>query len=183
MNTPIATPVFAEPHLLVSGFFNGARLLRLHPDSPKADLVWAGKGTSEIGTDTIHALMGSPVIAGDHVYGVCNFGQLRALRLGTGERAWESQELTVEKKRNASAFIVRNGDRYFISNDRGELVVARFTPSGYQEISRTRLIKPTSPGGGRRDLGAVHWSHPAYANRHIVVRNDEEILRASLESR
>ena len=34
---------------------------------------------SEIGTDTIHALMGSPVIAGDHVYGVCNFGQLRAL--------------------------------------------------------------------------------------------------------
>jgi hypothetical protein len=29
----------------------------------------------------------------------------------------------------------------------------------------------------------VHWSHPAYANRHIVVRNDEEVVRASLEAR
>jgi hypothetical protein len=38
-------------------------------------------------------------------------------------------------------------------------------------------------GGGRnrRELGAVAWPHPAYANRHIVMRNDREILRASLE--
>jgi hypothetical protein len=27
---------------------------------------------------------------------------------------------------------------------------------------------------------AVNWSHPAYANKHIVVRNDEEIVRLSL---
>jgi len=26
----------------------------------------------------------------------------------------------------------------------------------------------------------VHWSHPAYANRRIYARNDEEILAASL---
>ena len=31
-----------------------------------------------------------------------------------------------------------------------------------------------------RELGAVHWSHPAYANKHIFVRNDKEILKASL---
>ena len=29
---------------------------------------------------------------------------------------------------------------------------------------------------------AVHWPHPAYANGHIIVRNDREILRASLLS-
>jgi hypothetical protein len=34
--------------------------------------------------------------------------------------------------------------------------------------------------GGWRELGAVHSSHPAYANGHIVVRNDREIVRASL---
>ena len=27
----------------------------------------------------------------------------------------------------------------------------------------------------------MNWSHPAYANRHIFARNDEEILCASLE--
>ena len=26
----------------------------------------------------------------------------------------------------------------------------------------------------------VSWSHPAFANQHIVQRNDREIIRASL---
>jgi hypothetical protein len=75
---------------------------------------------------------------------------------------------------------VRHGDRYFINNDRGDLILARLTPAGYQEIGRTALIKPTSNPGNRRALGAVNWSHPAYANRRIYARNDEEILCASL---
>jgi hypothetical protein len=28
----------------------------------------------------------------------------------------------------------------------------------------------------------VNWTHPAYANRHVVARNDEEIVRLSLAS-
>jgi hypothetical protein len=89
--------------------------------------------------------------------------------------------VTVEKARNASAFLVRHGDRFFINNDRGELILARLSPSGYKEISRTQLIEPTSDPGARRELRAVNWSHPAYANRHIFARNDKEILCASLE--
>ena len=87
-----------------------------------------------------------------------------------------------EKARWASGFIVRQGKRYFINTDRGDLVIARLTPEGYVEIDRTRLIEPTTSGGGRRELKAVHWSHPAYANGHIIVRNDREIVRASLLS-
>jgi outer membrane protein assembly factor BamB len=181
MNTPIATPVYRAPHLVVSGFFNGARLLRLHEKGH--DLVWQPKTPSETRGDTLHALMNAPVIDGEYLYGICAFGQLRCLRLATGERVWETQAVTVERARNASAFIVRHGDRYFVNNDRGELIIARFSPAGYEEISRTPLIKPTTPGGGRREMGAVNWSHPAYANRHIFARNDEEILCASLEAR
>jgi hypothetical protein len=96
---------------------------------------------------------------------------------------WETQEVTVERARWASGFLVRHQDRYFINNDRGELILARLTPQGYRELGRTALIRPTSKPGNRRELGAVHWSHPAYANRHIVVRNDEEVVRASLEAR
>jgi outer membrane protein assembly factor BamB len=86
-----------------------------------------------------------------------------------------------EKSRWASGFIVCHGDRYFINNDRGELTIAKFSPQRYQEISRTTLIQPTSKPGNRRELGAVNWSHPAYANRHIVARNDEVIISVSLE--
>ena len=178
METPIATPVWHQPHLLVSSFFNGSRLYRLGAGGPR--LAWKGSSDSGIDTDGLHALMNSPVIDGDYVYGICSFGQLRCLRVSTGERVWETQAVTREKARNTSAFVVRNGDRYFINNDRGELIIARFGPSGYDEVSRTQLIRPTSKPGTRRELGAVNWSHPAYAGRHIFARNDEEIICASL---
>ena len=54
------------------------------------------------------------------------------------------------------------------------------SPQGYQEVSRTQLIKPTTDPTNRRELVNVNWSHPAYANRHIYARNDEEIIAASL---
>ncbi len=178
METPIATPLWSEPHLMVSSFFNGSRLYRLTDSG--AELAWKGSSDSGIETDGLHSLMNSPAIDGDYVYGICSFGQLRCLRLSTGERVWETQAVTREKTRNASAFVVRNGDRYFINNDRGELIIARFSRAGYDEISRTQLIRPTSKPGARRELGAVNWSHPAYAGRHIFARNDEEIICASL---
>ena len=178
METPIATPVWRSPHLLVSAFFNGSRLFRV--GSASAELLWKGGSDSGVDTDGLHALMNSPVIDGDYVYGICSYGQLRCLRLATGERVWETQAVTREKARNASAFMVRNGDRYFINNDRGELIIARLAPTGYSEISRAFLIRPTSASGGRRELGAVNWSHPAYAGKSVFARNDEEIVCASL---
>jgi hypothetical protein len=60
------------------------------------------------------------------------------------------------------------------------LIIAKLSPQGYKEISRTPLIKPTTNPGNRRELGAVNWSHPAYANRCIIARNDEEIISAPL---
>ena len=79
-----------------------------------------------------------------------------------------------------TAFFVRNGERFFITNDRGELVIATLSPKGFGEIARTTLIQPTHPYVRRRQLPNVLWSHPAYANRHIVIRNDQEIVRFSL---
>ena len=79
--------------------------------------------------------------------------------------------------------MVRNGNRVFLNNDRGELIIARLSPAGYEEISRTPLITPTSPPGNRRELRNVNWVHPAYANKHIVTRNDEEIVSFSMDAR
>ena len=128
--------------------------------------------------------MATPVIVGDYIYGFCSSGQLRCLRRATGERVWESQQATVERTRNVSGFIVRHGNRYFINNDRGELIIAKLSPQGYQEISRTELIRPTTAmGANRRERKAVNWVHPAYANRHIYTRNDEQIISVSLTAR
>ena len=78
------------------------------------------------------------------------------------------------------------------------MILAQFTPTGYVEIDRTKLIEATGrsdrmgesdrllrrtgrpPRPGTSYNRAVNWSHPAYANRHIIARNDQEIIRASL---
>ena len=182
MGLAVATPVFDDGRLLVSSFFNGSMLLALDAKKPAARMVWKGKSDSEIKTDGLHALITTPFFDDGHIYGICSYGQFRALDAKTGERVWESLQPMVEKARWAAGLIVRNGDRYFINNDRGDLIIARLSPQGYREISRTKLIEPTSPAS-RREMGAVLWSHPAYANRHIVVRNDEEIVRADLRKR
>ena len=179
----VATPVLSEHGLLVSAFYNGSRLYRLDSEEPDAELVWKGNSDSEIDTDGLHSLVTTPVVQGDHIYGIGSYGHLRCLDARTGERVWESLALTGENARWASAQIVRHGDRYFINNDRGELIIAKFSPEGYEEIDRIELMKPTQPSLRRRALGAVHWTHPAYANRHMIIRNDEEIVRFSLEAK
>lgn len=177
----LGTPVKRGPLLLVSSFYNGSLMMELDSNKAIAAKLWQGKSDSEIKTDGLHSLISTPVIDGDYIYGVCGYGQFRCLRARTGERIWESPDVTNEKARWSTAILVRNGDRYFINNDRGDLIIASLSPEGYKEISRTKLIKPTAKPGNRRELEFVNWSQPAYANRHIFARNDEEIISASLE--
>jgi hypothetical protein len=90
---------------------------------------------------------------------------------------WE--DLTaVPKARWSTIHRVRNGDRIWMFNERGELIIAALSPKGFHEISRAALIEPTRDPLGRR--GGVCWSHPAYAHKHIFARNDRAILCAGL---
>jgi outer membrane protein assembly factor BamB len=180
----VATPVHSGNYLLVTQFYRGSLMMQLDQDRPAANLLWKGQSRSEMPdeTDGLHALITTPLIEGDHIYGVGSHGELRGLSARTGERLWMSDQM-VAQARWGSAFMVKQGDRYFVNNDDGFLITARFTPEGYVEQGRTRLIEPTGDAGfGPRRFGArtINWSHPAYANGHIFQRNDNEIIRVSL---
>ena len=175
----IMTPVHSGPYLFVASHYSGALMLKLDETKPGAARLWA-KDESD---DTINPAISTPVIEGDYIYGFSSFGTLRCLELATGNQVWESQVPVGERALYSTALIVRNGDRYFINNDRGELIIATLSPKGYNEISRAELITPTHPSINRRKLGmVVQWSHPAYANKHVITRNNEEIVRFSLAS-
>ena len=176
----VAVPVQVGSQLFFSTFYDGPMMLTLNQDRPDAAIAWKGSSNSEIRTEGLHAVLATPIIDGGYIYGICSYGQLRCLDARTGERIWETQEATVERRRWVSGFMVKNGNRIFLNNDRGELIIARLHPTGYEEISRTALITPTSPPGNRRELRNVSWVHPAYANQHIYMRNDEEIVAFSL---
>ena len=180
----VITPLKVDNYLLVSEFYNGTLMMQLGTDRPTARMMWKGSSRSEMPneTDGLHTVITPPVIIDDYLYGVGSYGELRGLDARTGERLWMSGAMTPQA-RWGGAFIVRHGDRYFVNNDDGDLIIAQFTPTGYVEIDRTKLIAATTSAGygpRKRHDRMVNWAHPAYANRHIVHRNAEEIVRASL---
>ena len=184
----VATPVRSGDYLLVSQFYNGSMMMRLNQDRPSASMLWKGGSRSEMPdqTDGLHSMITTPLIIGDYLYGVGSYGELRGLDARTGERLWMSDQMTAQA-RWGTAFFVRHDDRYFVNNDDGQLIIAQFTPQGYVELDRTRLIDANGSSGigsgpTRRWDRPVNWSHPAYANKHIVHRNNAEVIRVSLDA-
>lgn len=178
-NMPIgvATPVVSGEHLLVSSFYDGSMLIRIATDKPVAEKLWHRVGRDERNTDALHCMISTPLIKGDHIFGVDSYGELRCLELQSGDRVWESLN-AVPRARWATIHIMRDGDRELMLNDQGQLILATLTPQGYQEHCRADLIKPTLVQLRRRD--GVTWAHPAVANGHIYVRSDEELVCAPL---
>ena len=77
---------------------------------------------------------------------------------------------------SGTIFLTKNGDRYFGFTETGDLIIAKLSPKGYEEVSRAKLLAPTGAAFGRK----VVWSHPAYANKCVFARNDKELVCASL---
>lgn len=174
----IAMPRRADDLLFLSTFFNGSLMLRLNRERPTAEILWQSPKITIRDTVHLHALNGTPWIEDGYIYGVCNYGQFRCLRAKDGERQWESLlPLALDQpRRNATGFIVKHADRYFLCTDGGDLVIADLSPRGYRELDRTKLIEPTDRDANR----PIVWSHPAFANRSVYARNDKEIVCVSL---
>jgi hypothetical protein len=72
--------------------------------------------------------------------------------------------------------LIPHEEKYFLHNEQGDLIIARLSPTGYEEISRAKLVEPTRPVNRRMTI----WSHPAFAMKSVFARNDKEIVRVSL---
>lgn len=171
----ISTPVLYKDHIFVSCFYSGSLLIRLGDDYTTSEIVWQRSGESERKTDALHCVMNTPVIIDDYIYGVDSYGELRCLEFATGNRVWE--DLTaVKKDRWANIHFIQNGNKTWMFNEHGELIISELSPLGFKEISRAKLIEPTKKQLPR----GVTWTHPAFANKHVFVRNDKELICAGL---
>jgi outer membrane protein assembly factor BamB len=174
----VATPRKMDDLLFFTSFYNGSLMLRLNPQKPDATVAWKTAKTSEKDTEHLNAIIPTPFLEAGYIYGICSYGQLRCLKADTGERVWETLKATTsgEPVRWGNAFLVKHEDRFFIFNEKGDLIIARLSPVGYEEISRTHLLDPTNGDPGRK----VVWSHPGFANHCVYARNDKEIICADL---
>jgi outer membrane protein assembly factor BamB len=188
----IPTPRQLGNLLFVTSTGNHTALLRLAAERPLTlpsppgggrgkgeggvEVVWRGNSAKKIGMAPVFA---TPFVEGGYIYGSDEGGKLCCIKADTGERVWETREPSGGKNApSADVFIIENGERYFLATEKGDLIIAKLSPEGYQEISRTHLLQPTAEAWGRE----VVWSHPAFAHRCVYARNDKEIICVSLAS-
>ena len=178
MEMGIATPVLYKGYLFVSSFYSGSLLVKLSKETTTAEKIWLRAGESELKTDALHCVINTPLIKDGFIYGVDSYGELRCLRLETGDRLWEDLS-AVKKDRWANIHFVQHEQQTWMFNEHGELLITELSPNGLTIISRANLIEPTAGQLNRRGTG-VTWSHPAFANRHVFARNDNRLICAYL---
>ena len=174
----IPTPRKLGNRLFVTSFYNGPLMIDLSPNGTSPTVLWStASGNNEIKNDSLHAIMCTPVVHEDFVFGVGSYGEFRCLETNTGKVVWETHEATGQG-RWWNAFLIPHEDRVFICNEQGELIIVRLDGGGYHELSRATLIAPTQPIKRRMTV----WSHPAFAMRSVFARNDQELIRVDLSA-
>ncbi|MBO0700788.1 MAG: PQQ-like beta-propeller repeat protein, partial [Zavarzinella sp.] len=178
----IMAPQKHGDYLFAGGIGFHCVVLKLDQTKPAVTEVWHGEQAKKNG---VYPVNSTPLIEDGTIYGVDQPGCLRAVELMTGKRLWATVLPVVgkdedpedrNKHNSGTAFLVKNGDRYFIFGENGDLVIAKLSPEKYEEISRAHLLDPTNDAFGRQ----VVWSHPAFANKCVYARNDKEIVCYSL---
>jgi outer membrane protein assembly factor BamB len=154
----IATPIFDEGLVVVSGYWEGTKAIRLGERPKDAQLAW------EDGR-WLRGLMAQPLYRDGHLYVLDKHHGVVCCKIATGERLWTDDNQLTPPGRNPHASIVWAGEdgTVLALNSAGALVLARFTPQGYTELGRTTIVGET-------------WAHPAFSGPYVFARDDEQIV-------
>ncbi|HUE69600.1 MAG TPA: PQQ-binding-like beta-propeller repeat protein [Pirellulaceae bacterium] len=154
----MATPIFHEGIVLVCGYWEGSKAIKLGEKPEQAELLWEDNRY-------LRGVMDQPLYKGgigfllDKQHGIVGF------RYADGEKLWTDDNRLHPRDRNPQVSMVwlGNTDRAIALNAQGELILIRLTPEGLIEQSRTKIVGNT-------------WAHPAYAGEHVYARDDEQIV-------
>lgn len=159
----IATPIYRENLVFISGYWDGSKCIRLGKKPEEAELAWTENRY-------LRGLMSQPLYRDGHVYTIDKVYGLTCFKLQTGKKLWDDKNQVSPRGQNPQATYVWLGDsdRAIILNELGDLILARLNAQGYQEQSRTRIIEPS-------DSNPL-WAHPAYAGNCVYARNETELV-------
>ncbi|MCA9155360.1 MAG: PQQ-binding-like beta-propeller repeat protein, partial [Planctomycetales bacterium] len=156
-----ATPIAAAGGVLISsGENHGSALLSVTPAGGAFEVgeQWTSFGAKS----TLRSEWQTPILLDGYLYGFDNVGSagpvthLTCVDAKTGERVWQ-------KTRFGKGNLIAADGKLFISTMNGELVVARATPEGYQELGRQELLDSTRQA-------------PSLANGFLYLRDNREIV-------
>jgi outer membrane protein assembly factor BamB len=154
----MATPIFHDGVVLVCGYWEGAKAIKLGETPEQAALLWEDNRY-------LRGVMDQPLYRGGIGYLLDKQHGIVSFRYATGEKLWTDENRLHPRDRNPQVSMVWLGssDRAIALNAQGELILVRLTPQALIEQSRTKIIGNT-------------WAHPAYAGDCIYARDDEQIV-------
>ncbi len=161
----IATPLVVGDTIFVSGYWEGSKAIRLGESLEEAKVLWEENRY-------LRGLMAQPLYRNGHAYLLDKRHGLICFALADGKRKWDDGNRLTVRERNPQATMVwlGNSDRILALNAKGELVLARLSPNGYEELDRTPLVGKT-------------WAHPAYCDGAVFARDDRQLVKAILPHR
>ena len=155
----IAKPIIENQIVLVCGYWNGSRAIKLGNHGKKASLLWSDE-------NNLRGLMAQPLYRDGVVYLLDRTHGLTAFELKTGKILWRDKHQLTAAGRNPHASLVwlgeKGGDALSL-NAEGELVYLDLNPRAYKEYWREQVVGET-------------WAHPAYTGTKILARDDRSFF-------
>jgi outer membrane protein assembly factor BamB len=171
----VMTPVRAGDFLFVGGYSAKSTVLKLLADKPDVEVLWQNK--KGMGVSPVNV---QPFLQDGVLYGYDDTGNMYAVEIPSGKRLWDNAgPVGGEPKGSETAFIVKNGDRFFFFAETGDLVIGKLTAKGYEEIDRAKVLEQTESAFGRK----VVWCAPAYSDKKAFIRNGKEIICVDLAAK
>jgi outer membrane protein assembly factor BamB len=151
----IATPIFHEEMVFVTGYWEGAKAIRLGQKPTDHEVAWTD-------TRNLRGLMAQPLYRDGFLYCLDKQNGLTCVEYKSGKKIWTDDNKMTPKGRNphASFVWINDEDRILSLNSEGELILAKLNPDGYHEQSRTNILSKRT------------WSHPGFSDSFIYVRSD-----------
>ena len=151
----ITDVVHTDGVLLASNYWSGSKAIRLDDEGKNPKVVWEGKALS--------LLMSTPLVQGKNFFALDRFKGLKCLEANTGKILWENEHITPRGTNPQASLVWISETKALILNTPGELLMVELTPKGLTPLGKVPIIGKT-------------WAHPAFADRCVFARNDEEIV-------
>ena len=150
-----AMPVIVGDTVLVNSHTFGLAATRIakEGDELKASPAWANKA--------LKINVSTPVLVGDHVYCQGPSHDYVCAEATTGKLVWSAPGFGKATKDNSSTIAI--GKNLLVLTEDGQLVLMEATPVKYTELGRLQVCGNT-------------WSHPAFADGKLYVRDGRELI-------
>lgn len=156
----IVTPVVYKQTLIFSGYDKGTFAIKpqMNGGKWKAEQVWQNP--------QVAMYMNSPVVSGDHLFGLSHKrkGQFFGLDARTGATAWTS-----EGREGENAGMLAAGNLLFFLTNDAELIVARKSATAFELLKKYTVAQSPT------------WAHPVVIGNRILIKDATTLALWGLE--